>query len=73
MAVLSSLLALNVAYLIWYTGVQRIGAARTSMYSNVVPIVAMSVAAGEASPNQTVPGVEHASASQRVARAGGKS
>lgn len=42
--VLSALLALNVAYLIWYTGVQRIGAARTSMYSNVIPIVAMSVA-----------------------------
>jgi len=43
--VLSALLALNVAYLIWYIGVQRIGAARTSMYSNVVPIVAMAVAA----------------------------
>jgi drug/metabolite transporter (DMT)-like permease len=43
--VLSALLALNVAYLIWYTGVQRIGAARTSIYSNLVPIVAMTVAA----------------------------
>jgi drug/metabolite transporter (DMT)-like permease len=43
--VLSALLALNVAYLIWYTGVQRIGAARTSMYSNLVPLVAMSFAA----------------------------
>jgi len=43
--VASALLALNVAYLIWYVGVQRIGAARTSMYSNVVPIVAMAVAA----------------------------
>lgn len=43
--VLSALLALNVAYLIWYIGVQKIGAARTSMYSNVVPIVAMLVAA----------------------------
>jgi drug/metabolite transporter (DMT)-like permease len=43
--VLSALLALNLAYLIWYIGVQRIGAARTSMYSNVVPIVAMIVAA----------------------------
>ena len=42
--VLSALLALNVAYLIWYTGVQRIGAARTSMYSNLVPLVAMSFA-----------------------------
>jgi drug/metabolite transporter (DMT)-like permease len=43
--VLSALLALNVAYLIWYTGVQRIGPARTSMYSNLVPIFAMGAAA----------------------------
>jgi drug/metabolite transporter (DMT)-like permease len=43
--VLSALLALNVAYLIWYMGVQTIGAARTSMFSNLVPITAMSVAA----------------------------
>jgi drug/metabolite transporter (DMT)-like permease len=43
--VLSALLALNVAYLTWYTGVQKIGPARTSMYSNLVPIVAMAVAA----------------------------
>ena len=35
----------ELAYLIWYIGVQRIGAARTSVYSNVVPIVAMAVAA----------------------------
>ena len=42
--VLSAVLALNVAYLIWYTGVQRLGAARTSIYSNLVPIVAMSAA-----------------------------
>ncbi|MBI4475594.1 MAG: EamA family transporter [Acidobacteria bacterium] len=40
----SGLLALNVAYLIWYTAVQRLGNIRTSMYSNVVPIVAMLVA-----------------------------
>jgi drug/metabolite transporter (DMT)-like permease len=39
--VLSGVLALNVAYLIWYTSVQRIGSARTAMYSNVVPVVAM--------------------------------
>ena len=43
--VASALLALNVAYLIWYTGVQKIGPARTSMYSNLVPLFAMSVAA----------------------------
>jgi drug/metabolite transporter (DMT)-like permease len=43
--VLSALLALNLAYVIWYMGVQRLGAARTSIYSNGVPIVAMAVAA----------------------------
>jgi drug/metabolite transporter (DMT)-like permease len=43
--VLSSLLALCVCYLIWYTAVQRIGPSRTAMFSNVVPIVAMTVAA----------------------------
>jgi drug/metabolite transporter (DMT)-like permease len=43
--VLSALFALGVAYLIWYTAVQRIGPARTAIYSNVVPIVAMAVAA----------------------------
>jgi len=43
--ILSSLLALNLAYVIWYTGVQRLGPARTSIYSNGVPIVAMFVAA----------------------------
>jgi drug/metabolite transporter (DMT)-like permease len=43
--VLSALLALNLAYVIWYMGVQRLGPARTSIYSNGVPIVAMAVAA----------------------------
>ena len=42
---LSALLALNVAYLIWYTSVQRIGNVRTSAYSNFIPLIAMSVAA----------------------------
>ena len=43
--VLSALLALNVAYLIWYIAVQRIGPSRTALYSNAVPLVAMAVAA----------------------------
>jgi drug/metabolite transporter (DMT)-like permease len=42
--VLSGLLALYVSYMIWYTAVQSIGSTRTSMYSNVTPIVAMTVA-----------------------------
>ena len=43
--VLSALLALYVSYMIWYTAVQKIGSMRTSMYSNVTPLVAMGVAA----------------------------
>jgi drug/metabolite transporter (DMT)-like permease len=42
---LSALLALFVAYMIWYTAVQTIGSTRTSVYSNVTPIVAMLIAA----------------------------
>ena len=40
----SAVLALNLAYLIWYTAVQRLGNARTSMYSNMVPVTAMLMA-----------------------------
>ena len=40
----SSTFCLVLAYVIWYTGVQRIGATRTSAYSNLIPIVAMAVA-----------------------------
>jgi drug/metabolite transporter (DMT)-like permease len=43
--VFSALLALNVAYLIWYMAVRQLGPARTAIYSNVVPIVAITVAA----------------------------
>lgn len=39
----SSVLALGVAYLIWYTAVQRIGSSRTAIYSNLTPVVAMLV------------------------------
>jgi len=42
---LSSLLALAFAYMVWYTAVQRIGSSRTAVYSNLTPIVAMIVAA----------------------------
>lgn len=43
--VLSAWLALCLSYLIWYTGVQRLGPARTSIYSNAIPIVALVTAA----------------------------
>jgi drug/metabolite transporter (DMT)-like permease len=41
----SSLLSLNLAYLIWYTSVQRMGNVRTSAWSNLIPIVAVASAA----------------------------
>jgi drug/metabolite transporter (DMT)-like permease len=42
----SAVFALCVAYMIWYTAVQRLGNTRTSVYSNMVPIAAMVVAWG---------------------------
>ena len=42
--VYSSIFALGVAYTIWYAGVRQIGSARTSVYSNFIPIVAMATA-----------------------------
>lgn len=41
----SALLALNLSYWIWYTGLQKIGGSRTSIYSYLTPVVAMTVAA----------------------------
>ncbi len=41
----SALFALCIAYTIWYAAVREIGSARTSVYSNVVPLVAMGTAA----------------------------
>jgi drug/metabolite transporter (DMT)-like permease len=40
----SSAGAMVVAYLIWYHGVRMIGPTRTSMYSNMQPVLAMAVA-----------------------------
>lgn len=40
----SSTFCLVLSYVIWYTGVQVLGATRTSAYSNLIPIVAMAVA-----------------------------
>lgn len=40
----SSVFALCVAYTIWYAAVRRIGSARTAVYSNLLPIVAMLTA-----------------------------
>ncbi len=40
----AALLAMCVAYTIWYAAVREIGSARTSVYSNLIPIVAMLTA-----------------------------
>ena len=40
----SSAFCLVIAYVVWYTGVQRLGATRTSAYSNLTPIAAMAIA-----------------------------
>lgn len=40
----SSLLALVVAYLVWYRGVRVLGPTRTAMYGNLQPVVALAVA-----------------------------
>ncbi|MFQ6058942.1 MAG: DMT family transporter [Anaerolineae bacterium] len=37
-------LAIALGYIVWYTGVRRIGSARTAIYSNLIPVVALTVA-----------------------------
>jgi drug/metabolite transporter (DMT)-like permease len=41
----SAVFSMVIAYLIWYVAVKRVGSSRTSIYNNVTPIVAMTVAA----------------------------
>lgn len=40
----SSVLAIAIGYVIWNTGVQRVGSARTSVYSYLTPLVSVTVA-----------------------------
>lgn len=40
----SAVFAIAIAYMIWYTAVQKIGGTRTAMYSNLIPIVALAIA-----------------------------
>src|SRR5262245_7873819 len=40
----SAIFALCIAYTIWYAAVRRIGSARTAVYSNLLPIIAMLTA-----------------------------
>jgi drug/metabolite transporter (DMT)-like permease len=39
-----SVLSVNVCYVIWYRGVQKLGGARTAVFSNITPLVAILVA-----------------------------
>jgi drug/metabolite transporter (DMT)-like permease len=41
----SAALALSLAYLIWYTSVQRAGSTRTAAWSNLTPVMAITIAA----------------------------
>jgi drug/metabolite transporter (DMT)-like permease len=41
----AALFALNFAYVVWYAAVQQLGPARTSIYSNAIPLIAMITAA----------------------------
>jgi len=41
----SAVFAIGLAYLVWYRGVERLGNTRTSIFSNLTPVVAMIAAA----------------------------
>jgi probable blue pigment (indigoidine) exporter len=42
----ASIFSLVLAYIIWYSSVQRVGSVRTSLYGNLVPVVAVLIAWG---------------------------
>lgn len=42
--VYAGILSIGVAYLIWYRGVRLLGASRTAVYSNLVPVAALITA-----------------------------
>lgn len=42
--VYAGLLSIGLAYLLWYRGVQRLGNSRTAVYSNLVPVAALTTA-----------------------------
>lgn len=43
--VFSALFAIGLSYILWYRGVERLGNTRTSIFSNLTPVVAMTAAA----------------------------
>jgi drug/metabolite transporter (DMT)-like permease len=72
--VYSALFALCVAYTIWYAAVREIGSARTSVYSNLVPLVAMMTASlmlGEPLSARKIAGAAAVLAGVALTRVGG--
>jgi drug/metabolite transporter (DMT)-like permease len=51
----SSCLAIAIGYVIWYTGVTRIGSARTALYENLITVIAVAVAWVALSESMTLP------------------
>jgi drug/metabolite transporter (DMT)-like permease len=41
----SAFLSIGLAYIIWYRGVERLGSARTAIFSNITPVVALAAGA----------------------------
>lgn len=68
-------LGIAVSYLLWYNGVRRLGNARTAVYSNVVPVVALAAAwlwLGEVPTTLQLTGASVILLSLSVARFGGR-
>jgi drug/metabolite transporter (DMT)-like permease len=40
----SGILAIGLAYILWYRGVEKIGSSRTAAYANLTPVIALVVA-----------------------------
>jgi drug/metabolite transporter (DMT)-like permease len=40
---LSGIFAVSVSYIIWYKGIQVLGATRTAVYANLVPVIAAAI------------------------------
>jgi drug/metabolite transporter (DMT)-like permease len=75
LSIYSALFALCIAYTIWYVAVRQIGSARTSAYSNLIPVVAMTSAVlflGEPLEGRKVIGAVAVLAGVALARAGSR-
>lgn len=72
--VYAGVLALAVAYVAWYRGVEKLGSSRTAVYSNLVPVVALLTGwlwLGEVPSSLQIAGAALVVASLTLARLGG--